>query len=46
MSDPDDRVAELLAKFDGSACPVADLLCDSYDMAGAFSIDERDAVYD
>ena len=46
MSDPDDRVAELLAKFDGSARPAADLLCDGHDRAGAFSIDKRDAVHD
>ena len=33
MTGLDDRVAELLAKFDGSARTVVDLLCDGYDPA-------------
>lgn len=45
MSGPNNRVAELLARFGGSARPVADLSCDGYDMAGALPTDVRDAVY-
>ena len=36
MPDPNDRAADLLAKFDGSVRPVAYLPCDGYDTARAF----------